>query len=159
MTEDYRQITIEGMRIGVVGLNAIMREARAYRDETDEVIGARLLEAVKKKNYMHPKSERAYREALLREFKRSIGEKVEEEKPAFLDIKILGPGCHSCDKLMKETLGVLGKTGIVANVEHVIDPSQIARFGMVATPALAVDGEVLSAGKVLSTEQIVKLLK
>jgi len=71
-----------------------------------------------------------------------------------MDIKILGAGCPRCEELKKRTLNVLAELGIAAKVEKVTDIKEIAAFGVMATPALVVDGKVMSVGRIPRVEEI-----
>ena len=73
-------------------------------------------------------------------------------------LQILGPGCAKCTKLAENAEAAVAETGISAQVEKVTDINTITSFGVMMTPALVVDGEVKSMGKVLSSEDIQKLL-
>ena len=71
-----------------------------------------------------------------------------------MEIKVLGPGCAKChktEKLVKETVA---ETGVEADVEKVTDVMKIAGYGVFGTPAVVVDGEVKSVGKIPSKEDI-----
>ncbi len=73
-------------------------------------------------------------------------------------VQILGPGCFKCEKLKKNAEEAVQQLGIQAQVEKITDINVMVGFGVMATPALAIDGEVKSAGKVLSADEIKKLL-
>ena len=73
-------------------------------------------------------------------------------------IQILGAGCPKCKTLAANAEAAVKSLGIEATVEKVEKIADIIRFGVMMTPALAVDGRVKSAGKVLSTEEIKALL-
>ncbi|MCL4191156.1 MAG: TM0996/MTH895 family glutaredoxin-like protein [Thermoguttaceae bacterium] len=73
-------------------------------------------------------------------------------------IQILGTGCPKCEKLKKNAEEAAQLAGIEAMVEKITDIGQITAFGVMMTPALAIDGEVKAVGKVLSPEDIQKLL-
>jgi small redox-active disulfide protein 2 len=75
-----------------------------------------------------------------------------------MDIKVLGPGCRNCVTLEARTREALGKLGRDAEVEKVTDPAQIAGYGILSTPGLVVDGELVLAGKVPSVRQLTSLL-
>jgi small redox-active disulfide protein 2 len=71
-----------------------------------------------------------------------------------MEIKILGPGCPKCaqtEKLVKE---VVSEIGIEAVVEKVTDAMKIAGYGVFGTPAMVIDGEVKSVGKIPTKEDI-----
>ncbi len=73
-------------------------------------------------------------------------------------IQILGTGCPKCEKLKKNAEEAVAIAGIEAKIEKVTDIMQITSFGVMMTPALAIDGKVKSVGKVLSPEDIQKML-
>jgi small redox-active disulfide protein 2 len=73
-------------------------------------------------------------------------------------IQILGTGCPKCKTLMANTETAVKALGIEAQIEKVEKIMDIMKFNVMVTPALVVDGQVKSAGKVLSAEEIQKLL-
>jgi small redox-active disulfide protein 2 len=73
-------------------------------------------------------------------------------------IQILGTGCPKCKMLTANAEAAVKALGVEATVEKVEKIADIMKFGVMMTPALVVDGQVKSAGKVLSTEEIGKLL-
>ncbi len=74
-------------------------------------------------------------------------------------IKILGTGCPGCKVLEKNTLDAIDELKLKASVEKVTDIAKIMEYGVMSMPALVVDGKVISYGKVLSLEEVKKLLK
>ncbi|MFP3912742.1 MAG: thioredoxin family protein [Desulfobacteraceae bacterium] len=95
-----------------------------------------------------PTVQEEYRQAFLREFKKFLGKPVEAEAPQGLEVKVLGPGCSQCDRLEQELMAVMSENGMAADVEHVRDVKEIGRYGVMGTPALIVNGQVKSVGKV-----------
>lgn len=71
-----------------------------------------------------------------------------------MEIKILGPGCPKCKQTEDLVRKVLIETGVDANVEKVSDLMEIAGYGVFGTPAVVVDGEVKSVGKIPTMEEI-----
>jgi len=71
-----------------------------------------------------------------------------------MDIKILGPGCPKCRQTEKVVQEAVTEAGIAARVEKVTDVMEIAGYGVFLTPAVVVDGEVKSVGKVPSKESV-----
>ena len=69
-------------------------------------------------------------------------------------IKILGSGCSNCKKLESNAKKAVEELGIDATIEKVEDFKEIMAFGVMKTPALVVDGEVKSYGRVLSPKEI-----
>ncbi|OPY76225.1 MAG: hypothetical protein A4E64_01602 [Syntrophorhabdus sp. PtaU1.Bin058] len=75
-----------------------------------------------------------------------------------MKIQILGMGCAKCIKLTENAEKAAREKGIDFQIEKVTDINKIMDFGVMITPSLAIDGEVKSVGKVLSVEEIKKLL-
>jgi small redox-active disulfide protein 2 len=73
-------------------------------------------------------------------------------------IQILGTGCAKCAKLTENAERAAKELGVEAEVEKVTDIKKIIKFGVMMTPGIAIDGEVKAVGKVLSVEEIKKLL-
>ncbi len=73
-------------------------------------------------------------------------------------LQILGTGCPKCRALAANTEAAAQALGIDYELVKVTDLGQIMTFGVMRTPALAVDGRVKSVGKVLSVDEISKLL-
>ena len=74
-------------------------------------------------------------------------------------VQILGTGCPKCKQLTANAEAAIAELGMDAQVEKIQSIKQIMEFGVMITPALAVDGEVRSSGKVLSKDDIKKLLE
>jgi small redox-active disulfide protein 2 len=73
-------------------------------------------------------------------------------------IQILGTGCPKCSKLAENAQAAAADLGIEYEIEKVTDINEIMGFGVMMTPALAVDGNVKSVGKVPSVDDIKKIL-
>jgi small redox-active disulfide protein 2 len=73
-------------------------------------------------------------------------------------IQILGTGCAKCQKLTENAREAAEGLGIAFEMEKVTNINDIMKFGVMTTPGLAVDGKVVSAGKLLSPEEIRKFL-
>jgi small redox-active disulfide protein 2 len=73
-------------------------------------------------------------------------------------LQVLGTGCGKCAKLKEHADKALEESGLEGVVEKVEDINEITDFGVMMTPALAIDGEVKVVGKVASVEEIKKLL-
>ena len=76
-----------------------------------------------------------------------------------MKIEVLGPGCHNCMKLYENVQEALRDTGKDAEVIKVVDINKITEYGIMLTPALAIDGEVKTVGKVLTIEEIKTLIQ
>ena len=75
-----------------------------------------------------------------------------------MKIEILGTGCAKCQSLVLHVKEAVAQKGIFAQIEKVEDIMKIMEYGVTSTPALVVDGKVLSSGKLLSVDEIVVLL-
>lgn len=75
------------------------------------------------------------------------------------EIKVLGPGCPKCRALEEEVRKAMAELGLPARVEKVTDIREIVNYGVILTPALVVDGRVVSSGRVPSREEIKRWLQ
>ncbi len=75
-----------------------------------------------------------------------------------MKIEILGVGCPKCKQLTANTEAALKELNICAEIQKVTDIDKIIEYGVMMTPALAIDGTVVSAGKVLTKDEIKKIL-
>jgi len=71
-----------------------------------------------------------------------------------MKIKVLGPGCQKCQQTEKVVREIVAESGADAQVEKVTDIVQIAEYGVLGTPAVVIDGEVRSVGKIPKKEDI-----
>jgi small redox-active disulfide protein 2 len=71
-----------------------------------------------------------------------------------MNIKVLGPGCAKCQQTEKIVKEAVAEAGIEAQVEKVTDTMEIAGFGVFGTPAVVVDGEVKSVGKIPKKQDV-----
>lgn len=76
-----------------------------------------------------------------------------------MEIKILGPGCPKCQQTEKAVREALEEAGVQANVEKVKDTMEIANYGVFGTPAVVIDGEVKSVGKIPKKGDILSWIK
>jgi small redox-active disulfide protein 2 len=71
-----------------------------------------------------------------------------------MDIKVLGPGCPKCQQTEKIVKEAVAEAGVAATVEKITDTLQIAGYGVFGTPAVVVDGDVKSVGKIPSKQDV-----
>jgi len=157
--KDYRLVLVGDTQVGLIGLKAIFEELKSQRNQPEATLKEMLVGRAKEKNYIAPSIKEEYKKALFREFRKFLGEKVEEERGGFLEVTILGPGCYSCNKLEQDVMAVLSETGIQAGLNHISDPSLTAQYGILPTPALIINGKVKSSGRVPSKPMIKKWLE
>lgn len=82
-----------------------------------------------------------------------------EDKACGAAVKVLGSGCKKCNELERNAKAALAQLGMDTAVDHVTDFARIAAWGVMATPALVIDGKVVSSGKILKPEEIAEMLK
>lgn len=74
-------------------------------------------------------------------------------------IKVLGSGCKSCHALLEAAQKAVHSMGLAAEVEYVTDMEKIMQYGVMSLPALVVNEQVISMGKVLKANEVETLLK
>lgn len=157
--KDYCLVRVGSTQVGLIGLKGIFEELKSKSKEPESILMEMLVEKVEKKNYIPHSVREEYKTALFREYKKFLGEKVEEERNGFIEVAILGPGCYSCNRLEQDVMAVLSETGIQASLIHITDPKMMAQYGSVITPALVMNGKVKSKGTLPSKSQIKKWLE
>ena len=76
-----------------------------------------------------------------------------------MEIKVLGPGCPRCQQTEKIVKEAVAETGVDAQVEKITDVMKIMTYGVMGTPAVVVDGQVKSIGKVPKKEDVIKWIQ
>ncbi|MFA6008120.1 MAG: thioredoxin family protein [Candidatus Shapirobacteria bacterium] len=76
-----------------------------------------------------------------------------------MKVQILGSGCPKCKLLEQHAREAVAELGIQADIEKVTDIDAIMEMGVMMTPALAIDGDVKSVGRVLTKEQVASYLQ
>ena len=71
-----------------------------------------------------------------------------------MEIKVLGPGCPRCQTTEQNVKEAVAEAGVEADVKKVTDTMEIAKHGVFGTPAVIVDGEVKSVGKIPDKDEI-----
>ena len=71
-----------------------------------------------------------------------------------MNIKVLGPGCPKCQQTEKIVREAVAESGVTASVDKVTDVMEIAGYGVFGTPAVIIDGDVKSVGKIPKKEEI-----
>ncbi|MCI0494439.1 thioredoxin family protein [candidate division KSB1 bacterium] len=161
MSEEITQLTIGGQKIGLIGLAEIFENLNQQHHFNEAELKNQLLEQVKVQNYLPDSRADDYAQALLREYKKFAGLPVETtvEKPAFPTIRILGPGCAACETMEKDVRAILTELNNAADVDHVRDIKKIAEYGMVRTPSLVINEQIVLNGRSLPKSQLKKLLE
>ena len=157
---DIIQISVGDDRVGIIGLKAVLEAvAQEFKGRPDEEIKTELMKRLGRSNYIVPSAEAAYEAAFFREYKKFIGEPVPMDPTGTLQIRVLGPGCPSCDKLEQDLMAVMADLNISADLDHVRDVKEIACYGVMGNPALVINGKVVAVGRVPSKNQLKEWLK
>jgi len=160
MESEVTQIKIGTFKVGIIGLkNALEQIAQTHSEKSDKEVADKLLNLLSIKNYIPNHVRESYGQAFVRAFRKSIGQSYEEDKSHGLEIKVLGQGCAQCDRLEKHIMEVLNEMNLPADLEHVRDIQEIAKYKIMGVPALIINGEVMCKGKVPSKKQLRKWLE
>jgi small redox-active disulfide protein 2 len=76
-----------------------------------------------------------------------------------LEIKVLGSGCPNCQRLERETRAALDEAGISYQLNKITEYADIAAYGVMSTPALVMNEQVVSAGRIPARSRIVELAR
>lgn len=74
------------------------------------------------------------------------------------EVRILGGGCKNCHTLEENTVAALNELSYSFTLEHITDYAEIAKYGIMSTPGLWINGNIVSFGKVLSKEEVKTIL-
>jgi len=152
---DITQIKIGTHKVGIVGLQSAVEElAPDFAHESDDKVAAELLKRLSRQNYIPAKVRESYGHAFVREFRKFLGQPYQKDSAGILEIKVLGPGCAQCDRLEKDVMDVLSEMNQAADLEHVRDIKEIAKYGVMGMPALIINGRIMGWGKPPSKSKI-----
>lgn len=155
MNNRIMQIRIEGQLTGVIGLDETIKAVADHPGQmSDSEIAASLLIQIQKRNFVPSKREEAYRKALLREYKKYLGEEVETESSGDLQVVVLGPGCYQCTSLETDVRNIMAEMDLAGDLRHVTDPKEIGSYGVMGVPALIINNKVVSAGALPDRKKI-----
>lgn len=147
-----RTLLIGAAKVGLLHLEPALTRVLTRTGLEEEEAVALLLTAVKEHNYVPATAEELYREALRREYRRRGGEQVEAQPG--LTIRILGPGCVSCNRIHTRLIEILSRLQLAAEIDLVQDLDEIWRAGVVNTPALIINQQLKSSGRLPTPAEI-----
>ncbi|MEW6524195.1 MAG: thioredoxin family protein [Bacillota bacterium] len=153
---EVTHIRVDGALVGIWNLKFRMAEVKARPLPDNRARARLLLELVKEENYVPPRSEPAYEEALLQAY--LVWDGLVQPEPE-TGIKILGLGCPRCRQLADLVREVLGELDLPCDVEHVTAESRIRSYGVIGSPALVINGRVVTAGQVPSRAELRELVQ
>ncbi|MFW8601467.1 thioredoxin family protein [Desulfobacterota bacterium M19] len=153
-----RQLKIGKAVIGLVGLDVALNRLMQKNPSRETAIDE-LFRTVAAHNYIPAGMADKYRQALAREYDRlKVGAPTNDNKNT-LTIRILGPGCVSCNNLQKLIIEIMNRLRIAADIFQVHDLDEIGRYGVMQTPALIINGRLKSTGRLPTSSQIEEWLR
>ncbi|MFH1215019.1 MAG: thioredoxin family protein [Pseudomonadota bacterium] len=150
-----KKIKIGQATVGLIGFDQALQKALAMGTSVDAAVDF-LFETVSRENYIPISAVDLYKKALRDEFERVSGGKDERQQQ--LTIKILGPGCVSCNKLNTMIFDIMQRLEIAADIEQIHDLDEIWRNGVITTPALIINGTIKCSGRMPPPAEVEKWL-
>ena len=153
--DDIVRIRVTDCDIGITGLKQAFQEiAESHADMSGAEIELALLERLSVRNYIASSARSDYGKAFVREYKKFLGQPYQEEASEGISVVVLGPGCAECNRLEQSVMVALNELRIPASLDHVTDMKKTSKYGLIATPGLIINGEVVSGGKVPQINKI-----
>lgn len=150
-TPNQRFLKIGKTNIGLIGLDPAIGYCLDHNIEPADAVSY-IFDAIQSHNYIPEAATTRYKDAILKEYERRIsGETISRDT---LEIRVFGSGCVTCDKLASQIFDTLGKFNLVADIEKIFDMDEIWRHGVLTTPALMINGEILCQGKMPTPAEI-----
>jgi hypothetical protein len=129
----------------------------AQQGLAEQEAGDFLFAQIQGENYIPPGQQAAYRQALVSAYRKHCN--IETEDEGGLVLRIFGSGCVSCQRLYSQLIELLDRLGLAADIEHIYDPDEIGRAGILHTPALMINGKVKSSGLLPRPAQLEQWLR
>ncbi len=161
MPEDnVMQIRINNSLVGIIGLGQVMEKmVGEFSSCPDEEIGAEMIRRLSENNYIPRRARDLYVHALVREFKKYLGQTVDEQPVSGLRIAVLGPGCSQCSRMEMDVREVLAEMKLPAELLHVTDVREIGNYGVMGVPALVINDRVVCVGQTPQRNKIKEWLQ
>jgi small redox-active disulfide protein 2 len=161
MPEDsVMQIRINNNLVGIAGLKQVMEKMSGeFAQRPDDEIGAEMIRRLSENNYIPKQARGLYAQALVREFRKYLGQPVDERPVSGLRIAILGPGCSRCSRMEMDVREVLAEMKLPAELLHVTDVREIGKYGVMGVPALLINSRVVCVGQTPHRNQIKSWLR
>ncbi len=153
-----RQLRIGQATIGLLGLDVALNRLIQEKLNRETAINE-LFRAIADQNYIPFGMEDKYRQALAREYDRLMAGNLKDDNQKALTIRILGPGCVSCNNLQKLIIEIMARIEVAADIFQIHDLDEIGRYGVMQTPALIINGRLKSAGRLPTSSQIEEWLR
>ncbi|MBU2516053.1 MAG: thioredoxin family protein [Proteobacteria bacterium] len=153
--KDVKQIKVNGHQVGLRGLDQALEElAPGYAPEREDELAARLLERVRRENYIPGPAGQAYAAALRDLLRQAAGLAPLTQASGGLSIQVACGGCAGGDRLIQAVYDAMARLGLAGEVERVSGDLEIAALGVRGTPALVIQGQVKAVGSIPPDGQI-----
>jgi len=152
-----RTLRVGKISIGLFGLDIALNRVAGNVSLNNKVAARQVFEEISRQNYVPSDATESYLQAIEEVIERIRGGK--DNYSADLVIRILGPGCVSCNSLQKLVIEIMSDMGVAADVFQVHDLDEIGRFGVMQTPALVINNEVKSSGRLPTRTKIEEWLR
>jgi hypothetical protein len=157
--KDITRINVGDFSVSIIGIKQLMEEmTKTHAEKPDDEVRSFMLDQLGKDNYIPGKAKDEYGKTFVREFRKFLGQLSVDDTPKGLDVKVLGAGCSQCHQLTQMIMDVLTELKLPAGVDHVMDIREIARYGIMGSPALLINGKAVAVGSVPSRERVKKWL-
>lgn len=140
-----RTLKIGQVSVGLIGLDVALTRILAQPELAATAAVDEVYAEIARHNYIPPTAQANYRQALAQEIDRLRGGRATAS--SHLEVRILGTGCVSCNNLQQQVIEIMAERGLAADVFQVHDLDEIGRFGVLQTPALVINGQVKSVGR------------
>ncbi len=149
------QIKVGKHKTGIVDFENALKDIVGMQPQMpDKDIAAEMIKRLSKKNYIPAGAYGEYEKAFIREYRKYIGEPIPEELLEEIEIRVLGAGCPTCDKLEQTLMALIEEMGVTADLEHVTDMMEIASYGVMGSPALIINRDVKAVGSIPSKARL-----
>jgi len=147
-----RNLTVGAVSVGLIGLDVALTRILDQPQMELGVAVEQVYADIARHNYIPAAAVDKYRAALAQEIERLRSGRA--ASGGHLVVRILGTGCVSCNNLEKLVFEIVAERGIAADVFQVHDRDEIGRFGVLQTPALVINGQVKSVGRLPTRAEI-----
>ena len=152
-----RSLKIGKISIGLIGLDIALNRFGRDLSLGNEEAAIKIFDDISSQNYIPAGSQNVYFQAIIKEVERLRGDS--ENQSGDLVIRILGPGCVSCNSLQKLVIEIMSDMGIAADIFQVHDLDEIGRFGVMQTPALVINNKLKCSGRLPTRAKIEEWLR
>jgi len=149
-----KRIRVGNQEVGIAELDRVLDRALVMTSDSEADLRRMMVKELRIFNYIPSEAEAEYSDALWH----ALVERRAQSSNT-LKIEIFGSGCPRCDSIENVVGEALRDLGIVATVEKVTSVDGIVSRGIDGTPALAVDGELVVAGRTPSVDELKRVLR